>query len=262
MAGQPPEFGRPGQRRGQPAGDEVGEGALAVGDAGEEADHSRGDPQGRQCGRRIRAIGGVGVLARAEPVHHVGDAEADGEGEGHGGEASAESQAVVERVRAPSCPAEQCAAEARGAEAPGRLTQPTSERVLGARRKGPEHGEPERHRGAVDRDRAGTLRGRGRRSGGEGACRCLQRVLRPGREQVMQPGGQTAHEALVERAARGERGREGARGHGRGDDQPDVRSGARRPGVLCPAPACRRSSGRSHGGIVRRTPGQRFILRV
>ena len=45
MARQSPEIGRPGKHRGQPAGEQVGEGVLAVGDAGEAPDDSRRDGQ-------------------------------------------------------------------------------------------------------------------------------------------------------------------------------------------------------------------------
>ena len=64
---------------------------------------------------------------------------------GEGGEASAEPQAVVERVRADTGPAEQRAAEASGAEPPRGLAHEAPEQIVGARRKGPEDGEPQRH---------------------------------------------------------------------------------------------------------------------
>ena len=121
MARQSPELGRPGQHRGQPAGEEVGEGVLAVGDAGEASDDSRCDAEGRQPRRSLRPVGALGVLACAQPVHDVGDAEADGERERDGGEASAQPQAVVQRVRADLGAAEQRAAQTCRAEPPRRL---------------------------------------------------------------------------------------------------------------------------------------------
>ena len=82
MAHEPPQLGRSGKRRGQAPRQKIGHGVLAVRDAGATADDARRDTQGRQGGRRIRGVGGVGVLTRAESVHHVGDPEADGSASG------------------------------------------------------------------------------------------------------------------------------------------------------------------------------------
>ena len=99
MPRQPPEFGRPREHRGQPAGEQVGEGVLAVGDAAEAPDDPRGDAERRAAARAGRGIGDFGVLTRAQPVHDVGDAETDGDRERDAGEAAAQPQPVVQRVR-------------------------------------------------------------------------------------------------------------------------------------------------------------------
>src|SRR3982750_4470256 len=99
--------------------------------------------------------------------------------QGKGGGASAELQPVVERLRANPCRTQRRAAEAGGADPPGRLAYGSSDRVVGAGREGAEHREPERDRRAVDRDRGGALpgRGHGRRTPaiGEEPCREIGR---------------------------------------------------------------------------------------
>src|SRR4051812_34177435 len=256
LARQPPELGRSGQHRGQAVGGEIHDGVLPVGHAGEGADDARRDRerrQGRGGGGTLRVLL---VPGRADPVQNVGNAEAGGDREREGSQASAEPQAVVERVRADPGPAEQRAAEARGAEPPRGLAHDAPERVVGARREGPEDGEPERHARTVDRDRGGALRGRGRCPLGEKPGGGHQRVLRAGREEVVQAGGEPRHQALVDRAARGEGRRERAGSHGRGDHEADIARGA---GHRCP---CAAPPSRPHGEMVDRGGGPWFTPSV
>ena len=238
MARQSPQIGRPGQHRGQPAGEEVGEEVLAVGDAGEAPDDARRDAEDDSGGAASAPSVRLDVLTGAQPVHDVGDAEADGDRERDGGQASAQPEPLVEGLRADLGPAEERAAQTGRAEPPGRLADGPAQRILGPRWQGPEHREPEGHRRGVHRDSGGVAGGRGRRPVDEETCRGPQRVLRPRCEQEVQPRREPGHQPLVEGRASGERRRERAGGHRGGEDQPHVRRAARRRRPPSAPPSC------------------------
>ena len=161
-------------------------------------------------------------------------AEADRHGQREAGDPPARAEPGIRAGRAGPGPGEQGAAQPGHREPPAGLPeQAAQDRFARPRRQRPLQAEAERDGGEVGHQRQGPLPGQLLSRSPPSvptasSARRLQRVLRPEREQVVQPGGQGGDEALVQGAAGREGRGERARSRGRGDQQPHVHPDVRR----------------------------------
>ena len=225
-----PQVRAAGQHLGEPPAGGRGQRVLRVGDRDQPALHPRGDegrPRQRWRRRGVRLV----VRARhpAASVDHEGDGQAQGHGHRQPGHPPAGTHPLVDRAQAHPRRLEAEGCDPGRARAPSGLAHPAARHGLtGVGRQEPAQRQPDGYGSHVQRQRQGSLPGRevtppvSARGAGQPGRDRLEGVLGAEGEQVVHPGRQPRHQALVDGAAGGQAGAEGPRDLGRGDDEPHL----------------------------------------